>query len=492
MQYILATSLLSRILVLILQFIFNIIIKDHNAVAYKNTYYKTLSKNESSLNIPNTYLYLYNFVEGLTKWDSQYILDISNEGYKSEQHIAFLPLFPLSISVVTQLLFVRGGRTLTSLGRLFNVKTQTSTGLVSSTTELENYIRTAVIGCTLNNLVFFPIACIALFNLTLLVKRNDVSYARKVVWWFCFNPASIFFSACYTESLFSALTFTLMYVLEYKADTYIKAHQKSHDDEEDQFEPLSQLRRVLQICSSAVPLIALSTATRSNGLVTIGFLGYQFLLKYVNLRKVRQEQLTLMTLTTTILEFAQDVLVVVILSVIAASGYITFQIYSYLRFCVGNLRVKTEDNFMSVAKIRSEWCEHTIPHPYRHVQAKYWDVGIFQYYQIKKLPNFLLAFPVTYLILMGALKHSKITSRLIARKKQLPYYVQGVVLTLFCGLTINVEVLTRLLTSSCPVFYWICADFSQESRWKNRALKIYFVSYFLLGTALHSNFYPWT
>lgn len=485
LQYVVSTSVLSRVLIAILQFLSNIIVDDHNADAYRNKHFKTLAENGTELNIPNSHLYLYKSIEGFTKWDSQYFLEISTDGYVSEWHLAFLPLFPVSISFIRQLLFERGP---VRLNNLFPTTKLDYNDRIILNTDIENYIRSAVVGFILNNFIFFPLACLSLFALTKLVKKRNDKYAKDVVWWFCFNPASIFFSACYSESLFSALTFTAMFIIEYKSNNYLTSHADIQNSREgDNFKPLTHLNRLLFICLPALALLALSSATRSNGIVTIGFLGYQFLLKYAPIYQLNRLRWSPTVYICLFLEFIQDVLVLIISSVVAASGYITFQIYSYIKFCV-----KENNQVKGKLYIRPEWCDDLIPHHYGHVQAKYWNVGLFRYYQIKQLPNFLLALPMSYLVMVESLKKSK--ERLLARneRKQLPYYLQGIFVTLTCGVSINVQVTTRLLASSCPVIYWICADAERESRLKHKLLHLYFISYFIIGTVLHSNFYPWT
>src|SRR5690349_21015530 len=48
------------------------------------------------------------------------------------------------------------------------------------------------------------------------------------------------------------------------------------------------------------------------------------------------------------------------------------------------------------------WCAQFLPFGYVHVQGKYWNVGFLQYYELKQIPNFILAFPITYFILWTA------------------------------------------------------------------------------------------
>ncbi|XP_022173727.1 GPI mannosyltransferase 2 [Myzus persicae] len=62
-----------------------------------------------------------------------------------------------------------------------------------------------VAGVFFNNIIFVFTA-LALFNLTLHIHKNaEMAYNSTVL--FCFNPASVFFSAPYSESLFAFTTF---------------------------------------------------------------------------------------------------------------------------------------------------------------------------------------------------------------------------------------------------------------------------------------------
>lgn len=491
LRYILGLSISSRVLILLIQYILNIIITDHNADAHKNRYHEFLSTNKTiQLMLPRPYRYLYQCVEGLTKWDGQYFLEISIDGYVSEQHLAFLPLYPICISLVKQILFDHGPLNFNHLlpASIINIEE----GQIISVTALESYIQAAVVGISLNNFIFFPIATISLFALTKLVKGGKERYAKNVIWWFCFNPASIFFSASYSESLFAALTFSAMFLIEYRSHNYLTTHQEMSTTSKSQFVPLNHLNRLIYIILPPLVPLALASATRSNGLVNVGFIGYQLLLKYIPMVKLNQSFWSVMACISVAFECLQDLLVLIMSSVIAASGYITFQIYSYIKFCIDNTSHRHSINQGKQIWFKPEWCSNKIPHPYGQVQAKFWNVGLFKYYEFKQLPNFLLAVPMSYLVISGALRGSKEIPKLRDGKKQLAYYVHAMVLTLMCSITINVQVITRLLASACPVVYWIVTDMCEQSRSKNRALTAYFLVYFLVGTILHSNFQPWT
>lgn len=54
-----------------------------------------------------------------------------------------------------------------------------------------------------------------------------------------------------------------------------------------------------------------------------------------------------------------------------------------------------------------------VPSYYVSVQKKYWNVGFFKYWQLRKIPFFIMAFPTIILVLYGnfkiilSIKHSK-------------------------------------------------------------------------------------
>jgi phosphatidylinositol glycan class V len=491
LSYILSVSISSRLLVLVIQFVSNLIIDDHNADAYRNRYHRALSDDCALFDmLPTSYRFLYTCIEGLTKWDAQYFLEISLDGYVSEQHLAFLPLYPLIISFIRQNLF---GHTRSSFEHFlptYSVQ-QIPTRDVVSVSSLENYIQAALVGVAINNFILMPIVCFQLFVLTKLVKKNDDIYSRMVLKWFCFNPASIFFSACYSELLFATLTFTAMLIIEYRSQKYIISHPTTMRSNRHIFEPLNHLNRLIYIVLPALVPLALASATRSNGLLTIGFIIFQFLVKYVAISLTERQFWSWLTYLSVLLELAQDILVLVMSSVLAASGYISFQIYSFILFCTGGQNHTKEQTVQP----KPFWCDNLLPHPYGHVQAKYWNVGFFKYYEIKQLPNFLLAMPISYIVLVGSLRTSKEFTKTFASsfKQQLAYYMQAIFITLLCSVSINIQVITRLVASSCPAIYWICADTTRASERKGyKLLLAYFSSYFLIGTVLHSNFYPWT
>jgi len=149
-------------------------------------------------------------------------------------------------------------------------------------------------------------------------------------------------------------------------------------------------------------------------------------------------------------------------------------------------------------------------------------VGFLKYYEVKQIPNFLLASPVIFLSSWGILyyfRHFRLFQSTSSRESRatepyhdvmaLPFIVYWAVLLVIGVLFVHVQVLTRFL-SACPPLYWFCASFyddasSQELskehpkwnagmvRWAMQHLiAFYFLAYTLVGILLFCNFYPWT
>lgn len=149
---------------------------------------------------------------GFDNWDSEHFIFIAEHGYGvHEKTMAFFPLFPFLISILSHTLF----------GPLLLFLSPRSVLLVA--------------GFTIN-LMTFPLAALSLYMLTLQLFK-DRQFSLLTIVLFCINPASVFMSALYTECLFSFLTFLGLLALE-RGYSW-----------------------------SATVLFTLATATRANGIV---------------------------------------------------------------------------------------------------------------------------------------------------------------------------------------------------------------------------------
>ncbi|KAG8212652.1 hypothetical protein J437_LFUL018968 [Ladona fulva] len=367
---------------------------------------------------------------------------------------------------------------------------------------------------------------------------------------FCVSPASIFFTAPYSETLFALLTFHGMLQL---ADAG------------------------KEILWSSIPF-GLSTSVRSNGLISAGFLIHSEAQAIVNVAQTSNWFDALFKSFKSSLRLLLGILLLV-------APFATFQVYAVVKFCNPNgdvlpdfLISYSSENDLVVPGIGNPpaWCNSSTL-PYTAVQSQYWNVGFLRYFQWKQLPNFILAAPMFILILRGSLQffkqHKELCYNLglwksktnLKRRssqsdvlqskaeecKMLEFppeifvYIAHVLsLLLFCFFFIHIQVTTRLIASASPVPYWFAAYFLSPfsaasfsgdlsnpsiqnyelnvesernlcSIWRvfvisdwakhpvytrmsplqkniSQVTKQYFISFAFIGTVLFSNNLPWT
>lgn len=168
------------------------------------------------------------FLLSLARWDAVQFCIIAEKGYKYESQHAFFPVYP----ILSQKL----GFILKKI--LLNKQKQTD---VFSIRKLILFS-----GILISNF-FFILSAIILFYLSLTItKTESISFLSSIL--FSIQPASVFLSSMYTESLFVFLCFTGMLL-----------YKKEH--------------RIVPIL-----LWSIATATRSNGITMGGFFLYSFLL----------------------------------------------------------------------------------------------------------------------------------------------------------------------------------------------------------------------
>ena len=195
-----------------LQVISNLIIPDHEADAFISPVDPKLPKNIADIVVDF-------FLGGFLRWDAQYFIHIAEYGYTHENTLAFFPLFPL---------LVRG------IGNVIHIPLQIFC----------NYHSCLLLAAFGLNFFLFVKTSVIFFKLSKEVLSNEI-LAYKAAILFCINPASIFFSAPYSETLFCYLTFSAL-LASYESQKALLSSFK----------------------------FSLACAVRSNGLVNIGFLIY--------------------------------------------------------------------------------------------------------------------------------------------------------------------------------------------------------------------------
>ncbi|GET65973.1 mannosyltransferase [Rhizophagus irregularis] len=421
-------SILSRFLAWIIALISTFIVDD-----YDSSVDTILISHEDSTLIQKIFNICFRV---FLRWDAFYFTHISEEGYVYEQEHAFFPLLPLLARGLSNSVFLPLGYFLT-------------------------YRQILLLSGVLIANVSFILASINLYKLTLLIFNNKEKYEKYALVtsiFYILTPSCMFMSTMYTESLFAFLSFFGMRLF-YEGNIWIAAF-----------------------------IWSLSSFTRSNGIVYIGFYIYEFLIKDIN--RINVMKIFVRLIKTTIL------------SLIVLFGFLTFQSYGYYEYCILN-------------EPRS-WCNNKIPVLYSFVQIFYWNAGFLTYYEIKQIPNFLLATPMILLSFYGIYDYSKIdfkrifTLGLQQKQQQLeiktPYYTHNLlpfiylwaVLLLYSITSIHIQVITRFFSSQ-PTVYWFVAHLFMRSISKEASkldkilgygMMVYFVLYGGSGIILFANFFP--
>lgn len=372
-------------------------------------------------------------LEGFAQWDTQHFLYIAQCGYTHEQNHAFFPLLP---------------------------------GLLRLSLHITPLSVHSWLGSQATAMLWGLLLCNAAFVASALVFQKMSNHvianrqlARYATLLYCFNPASIFCSAVYTESIYALFFFGGLYQIYVRQNWWLAALSFFH-------------------CGAA----------RSNGMLCAGFFWYAFLIElhpapFGYSRRILAG--TLRTLTCTLVCFVP---------------FLTFEAFGYHRQCVG-------------VDPLPKWCASRLPLLYGHVQKVYWENGLFAFWQFKQIPNFILAAPI--------LSFGFFTSWMCISKRWTHFWrallpcsspkltlkgwpatglygrisfclvVHLAFLSGFSFCFMNVQVATRFLAASPPL-YWFAAHIAQRSRNLERIIWGYSYTYIALGSLLFTNAYPWT
>ncbi|XP_028326653.1 palmitoyltransferase ZDHHC18-A [Gouania willdenowi] len=493
----------TRGIALVLQAVLNAVIPDHDADAFRPP------RTEEPLYLDSVVEWL---LGGLSRWDAEHYLFIAERGYLYEHNFAFFPLFPIVLRGLADVLLWPLSSWLSLRGRL-------------------------LLAVALGNSALFLLSVVALYALSRTVLQ-DRRLALLSSLLYCITPANVFMTAGYSESLFAALTFGGLFLLE-KGFT-------------------------LRACLA----LSIATAARSNGLVNTGFLLYLPSLHAIShIRFYRSTTKGHSKVFHYIWAVASLLITSLLGTAIIALPFCAFQYYGYRTFCTPSTSLESiHPGLLLLAERKGYrvpdengppplWCMRALPLLYSHIQDVYWDVGFLRYFELKQIPNFILALPMATLGIMAAYAYFQANSELCLRlglwetpaskglDKPIPgffnprvfvYIVHSAVLLVFGTLCMHVQVLTRFLASSSPVPFWISAHLLllnepllHRRKTSNPNVQIqthsrngfklaphnpivallphfkdcspttqsilgYFLSYWVLGLVLHCNFLPWT
>ncbi|NXK45701.1 PIGV mannosyltransferase, partial [Chauna torquata] len=407
--------------------VFNLLIPDHAADAFS----------PPRLPEPGVCdLLVERLLGGLSRWDAEHFLFIAEWGYLYEHNCAFFPLYPLSLRAVAEGVLWPLRQPLRLRSRL-------------------------LLSAVLLNSLFSVLAAAALYKLGCVVLRCRRA-AFLAAHLFCISPANVFMAAAYSESMFAFLAFGAMWQLE-KGQSW-----------------LSGL------------LFSLASGVRANGLVNAAFFLYsrskcfalQLQLCSGSVRKVSPLWRQLLSVASSV--------------VLTCAGiclpFALFQYYAYVRFCgpgtslelavpklLQQLALDKGYRLVAMDGVKPPWCSQRFPVVYSYIQDVYWNVGFLRYFELRQVPNFLLALPVTLLGLWAAWTYIVANPRhcltlgLERRKNEqegkpragfccpsvFVYVVHATALLVFGVFCMHVQVLTRFLGSSSPILYWFSAHLLQ-------------------------------
>ena len=393
------------------------------------------------------------FFSGFRRWDAIHFLHIARFGYIYENSLAFFPTYPL--------LFIHP---LASI--LKSILIESNAYLLSSI--LINFL----IGLLNIHLLFK-------LGLTYNLEPNHAYWSSII---YIINPATIFFLAPYSETLFLFSQLVGHYHL--KSNNVFYAY----------------------LC------FAFGSTIRSNGIVSFGFIVYYYL-RQIHQRKRNFLPIYYLILCLLPFSFVQ---------------YYQYKEYCFEKYIPSELKIYGLNNNLSMplSNFSSTWCLEKVPLSYQYVQKTYWNVGLLNYWTWKQIPNFILALPL--FILMGSFitnwfrierkniykekfkylfsnKNENRTSVWFLEKDFLPHIIYTLFLSLFALFFMHVQVMTRFIFSSGPFLYFICANRIKQYDIRNRSLTqifylfkketflfYYCFVYVIFGICLFSNFLPWT
>lgn len=354
------------------------------------------------------------------------------------------------------------------------------------------------------------------------VPADGEAVARVAALLFCVNPAAVFMSAVYTESLFAFLSFTGMLLL---AGCGVRGQ-----DGADQSP--SRVRGTLgALC------LAGAGFTRSNGTLLVGYVLFYAVVQWKGtVASSRSAPTPLLgsrgasarpapvarPATSAAPLFALYWLWVALNCAIVVLPYVAVQHYGYWLYCapapavvraaLPMLQLPAQPSHPSRAWCGAEGASPPlVPGMYGFIQAEYWNVGLLRYYEAKQIPNFALAAPILTITFAGVAAYA-VRSRLgvahmlrfaralravltfsqsqpqsavltggaaaavvrqvgssgndvyVASFGALPYVVHWALMGLVAVLVMHVQVATRFLAASAPPLYWYLASWLLRRR----------------------------
>jgi phosphatidylinositol glycan class V len=132
--------------------------------------------------------------------------------------------------------------------------------------------------------------------------------------------------------------------------------------------------------------------------------------------------------------------------------------------------------------------------------------GFLKYFQVKQIPNFLLASPMIILSLIGIsvyiandpLYFLTLGWKSMTKNRTLnyanhptlrPWIYLWLVMLFICVTSMHVQIMPRFF-SALPIVHWFVASLFEKRHWLRHWIMVYFTLYSSIGAILFANFYP--
>ena len=428
---------LSRLVIMSVAVIGNILLEDHRAEGVEPAYFDQSSVFEVILST-------------FSKWDAVYFLNISYFWYQQDTHYVFYPLYPSCIKLFGHF-----------LGCWF---------------EMEERTAHVIAAVSISNICFI-IAFVTLRKMYAELNFSKICVDRISLLFIC-TPANIFFVSAYSESLYAMLAWTGMLHIQRRQDLMgaVCLMLASLTRSNGIFNAVFVLVALLQ------RLAALRDWRESPGLCGLAVicvcvcLPYAVFSHYAYNRICFQEIWGLDDVWGWEWGGAEGTC--------GPSG-------GGLLSC-NDLGQRSQSLFGQTLAFLNI---------FPSLQRAHWQVGWLTQYQLKQIPNFCLAAPVlalTAYTLQPLLdlctpNHWQCALSRTLKSPLLPHLCHLVCLGAVCVGVAHVQVSTRVLLSGCPILYMSLGHlaFADHTPWRGRVW-IYVILFNVLGVLGHPNFYPWT
>lgn len=285
-------------------------------------------------------------------------------GYIYESALAFFPLLPLVLRILSGITYV-----FPSL--------------------LSLWVHHILVGVFLSFLCNI-LGAIQMYRFSkMMLMSESLSLTSALL--YVINPASVFFSSLYSESLYSLLLISaLLYI---NKGNYVRG------------------------CS----FLSLTAACRSNGLVNCGFACFPHFIALINeLANICKQGVAKLFIFKVLEAVLYRICVFAAIIGCSVLPFVLYQYYAGYLYCftktksfllsfltpsypspeLAEFAQKSDilTPFTSNATIHPVWCTGVPWSSYSLLQKRFWNVGAFNYYELKQLPNFLLALPILTLV----------------------------------------------------------------------------------------------